>query len=99
MRVLGLLTAVLPLLLAASPSPDAERPNIVLIMCDDMGWSDLSCFGGDRTTTENIDRLASEGIKFTQFYVNSPICSPWAIKSSAETGPASFRLAISSSIC
>ena len=52
------------------------RPNIVTVFIDDMGWSDLSCFGGEVTTTENIDRLASEGIRFTQFYVNSPICSP-----------------------
>ncbi|MCL4148360.1 UNVERIFIED_CONTAM: hypothetical protein GTU68_024630 [Idotea baltica] len=41
-----------------------------------MGFTDLSCFGGKRTVTQNIDQLASEGIQFTNFYVNSPICSP-----------------------
>jgi len=51
-------------------------PNIVTVFIDDMGWSDVSCFGGDVVETEHIDRLASEGIRFTQFYVNSPICSP-----------------------
>ncbi|MCL4169830.1 UNVERIFIED_CONTAM: hypothetical protein GTU68_056569, partial [Idotea baltica] len=53
-----------------------ERPNIVLVFIDDMGWGDFSCFGNDDATTPNIDQLATEGIRFEQFYVNSPICSP-----------------------
>ena len=53
-----------------------NKPNIITVFIDDMGWSDLSCFGGKGTTTENIDRLANEGLRFTNFYVNSPICSP-----------------------
>lgn len=53
-----------------------ERPNIVVVFIDDMGWSDLSCYQGTRTKTENIDTLAEEGIRFQNFYVNSPICSP-----------------------
>lgn len=52
------------------------KPNIITVFIDDMGWSDLSCFGGDVVQTPNIDRLAAEGLRFTQFYVNSPICSP-----------------------
>ena len=52
------------------------KPNIVLVLIDDMGWSDLSCFGNDAVQTPNIDRLASEGIAFTQFHVCAPICSP-----------------------
>lgn len=59
------------------PAPGAAgKPNIVFVFVDDMGSSDLSCFGGDVVKTENLDRLASEGIRFKQFYVNSPICSP-----------------------
>lgn len=54
----------------------AGQPNIITVFIDDMGYTDLSCFGGKRTVTQNIDRLASEGIRFTNFYVNSPICSP-----------------------
>ena len=54
----------------------ANRPNIVLVFIDDMGWGDFSCFGNEDAQTPNIDRLASEGIRFEQFYVNSPICSP-----------------------
>ena len=47
-----------------------ERPNIVLIMCDDMGWSDIGCYGGE-IETPNIDSLAKDGLRFTQFYNNA----------------------------
>ncbi|MCB1202772.1 MAG: sulfatase-like hydrolase/transferase, partial [Verrucomicrobiae bacterium] len=53
-----------------------ERPNIITVFVDDMGWADLSCFGNKEIETEALDRLASEGLRFTRFYVNSPICSP-----------------------
>jgi hypothetical protein len=52
------------------------RPNIVFILVDDMGYGDLSCTGNKDVNTANIDRLAAEGIRVAQFYVNSPICSP-----------------------
>ena len=55
-------------------SANEKKPNIVLIMVDDMGYSDLGCFGGE-IDTPNIDKLASEGMKFTQFY-NTAKCSP-----------------------
>ena len=51
-----------------------ERPNIIVILNDDMGYSDLGCYGGE-TMTPNLDGLAKGGLKFTQFY-NSPRCSP-----------------------
>ena len=54
----------------------ASQPNIVLVFIDDMGWGDFSCFGNKAAKTPNIDRMAKEGIRFEQFYVNSPICSP-----------------------
>ncbi len=70
---------ILPLLpisaLAAAAAP-RPQPNIVMIFIDDMGWGDFSCFGNPDAKTPNIDRLAAEGIRFSQFYVNSPICSP-----------------------
>ena len=47
-----------------------DKPNIILIMCDDMGYSDIGCFGGE-INTPNIDRLAKEGIRFRQFYNNA----------------------------
>ncbi|HZZ43475.1 MAG TPA: sulfatase-like hydrolase/transferase [Tepidisphaeraceae bacterium] len=52
------------------------RPNILFFLIDDMGYNDFSCFGGVRAHTTHIDQCASEGIKFTQFYVAEPICSP-----------------------
>ena len=70
MKRLFLLLALLPALLSAAP------PNIVMIFIDDMGWGDFSCFGNQEAKTPNVDRMAAEGIRFTQFYVNSPICSP-----------------------
>lgn len=55
----------------------AERPpNFVVVFIDDMGWGDFSCFGNTEVETENVDRLAKEGLRFEQFYVASPICSP-----------------------
>ncbi len=48
----------------------ADRPNIILIMVDDMGWSDIGCYGGE-VDTPNLDRLATEGMRFTQFYNNA----------------------------
>lgn len=54
----------------------ADRPNIVFVFIDDMGYGDLSCYGNTDVRTANIDRLAEEGIRFEQFYVASPICSP-----------------------
>lgn len=51
-------------------------PNIIFIFADDLGYGDLSCFGAKDIKTPNIDRLANEGIKFTDFYSASPVCSP-----------------------
>lgn len=53
-----------------------RKPNVIFFLIDDMGYADLSCFGQKKIQTPNIDRMASEGIKFTQYYVNAPICSP-----------------------
>jgi arylsulfatase A-like enzyme len=54
----------------------ASKPNIIFIFVDDMGYADASCFGNEYVSTPHIDRLAAEGTRFTQFYVNSPVCSP-----------------------
>ncbi|MES2438810.1 MAG: sulfatase-like hydrolase/transferase [Verrucomicrobiota bacterium] len=68
--VILLLAGWLP---AASSAP--AKPNVVVVLIDDMGWSDLSCFKGEAPTPA-IDRMAKEGIRFTNFYANAPICSP-----------------------
>ena len=52
-----------------------EKPNILVVFIDDMGFADPSCFGNPLMKTPHIDKLAAEGIKLTNFYVNSPICS------------------------
>ncbi len=67
------------------------QPNIITVFIDDMGWSDLSCFGG-MTQTEHIDRLAKEGVRFTQFYVNSPICSPSRVALTTGQYPQRWRI-------
>ena len=59
---------------AAEGAP--PKPNILFILSDDMGYSDIGCFGGKFAPTPNLDRLAQEGIRFTQFYSSAPICSP-----------------------
>lgn len=58
-----------------SSSPKT-KPNILFIFIDDMGYADLGCYGNDEVNTPAIDRLAKEGIRFTQYYSSAPICSP-----------------------
>jgi N-acetylgalactosamine-6-sulfatase len=64
-----------PLQPAEAAKLDAGSPNIVLLLADDLGYGDLGCYGG-AARTPNIDRLAREGVRFTQFYANGPECSP-----------------------
>src|SRR5687768_8825158 len=52
------------------------KPNVLIIFIDDMGYGDLSCYGNNQIVTTNIDALAKRGTRFTQFYSNSPVCSP-----------------------
>lgn len=54
----------------------AQRPNIIFLLTDDMGYGDPACYGGDFVPTPNIDELAKEGTQFMQFYVAAPVCSP-----------------------
>lgn len=73
MRSLPILIACLAFAVCSANA--ADRPNVIVIFIDDMGYADPSCFGNPAMKTPNIDRLAEEGIKLTNFYVNSPICS------------------------
>ena len=59
-----------------SPESEVQLPNIVFIYCDDLGYGDLACFGSSLNRTPHIDRMAAEGMKFTEFYSASPVCSP-----------------------
>jgi arylsulfatase A len=53
-----------------------DRPNLVLINCDDLGYGDLGCYGSASNDTPALDAMASEGVRFTDFYMASPLCSP-----------------------
>ena len=68
-------TAVLTVLCLVSPAAESsadQRPNVLLILCDDLGYSDIGCYGGE-IQTPNLDRLAEDGMRFTQFY-NCAVC-------------------------
>ncbi len=75
MRPLTVISILLALT-SLSVLAQVQKPNIVLILTDDLGYGDLSCYGATDLQTPNIDELASTGLKFTQFYANSPVCSP-----------------------
>ena len=55
---------------------EADRPNIVVVLCDDLGYSDLECYGHPHIKTPQLNKLAEEGIRFTDFYSAAPVCSP-----------------------
>lgn len=54
----------------------AQRPNIIIVMADDMGYGDLSCYGHPTIRTPNLDRMAAEGLRFTDFYAGANLCTP-----------------------
>src|SRR6516162_7761049 len=54
----------------------AEKPNIVVILADDLGYGDLGCYGQKKIRTPNLDRLAADGVRFTQAYAGSTVCAP-----------------------
>jgi arylsulfatase A-like enzyme len=62
--------------LAVPASAQATKPNVILIMADDLGYQDLSCYGSEKNKTPVLDRLASEGIRLTSFYAGATVCTP-----------------------
>ncbi|MFB3829046.1 MAG: sulfatase [Bryobacteraceae bacterium] len=77
---------------AAAFAPPARRPNIVLILADDLGWADTTPYGGDLHETPNLERLAAQGMRFTHAYAAAPVCSP--TRASIHTGKYPARLHI-----
>lgn len=69
-----------------------RRPNLIVLLADDMGYADPSCFGGKAVRTPNIDALAAGGMKFTQFYSASGVCTP--TRASLLTGRYPLRFGI-----
>ncbi len=72
-QIIYILTA---LILASCSFKKEEKPNLVIIFTDDQGYGDLSCFGGTKVYTPNIDQMAEEGARLTSFYVAAPLCTP-----------------------
>ena len=72
-RLLVFLALLTPLAALAAP---ARQPNLIWIMADDLGYGDLGCYGQKVTTTPHLDRMAAEGLKFTQFYAGATVCAP-----------------------
>lgn len=80
-------------LFAAAPVPAAEnRPNIVFILIDDLGWSDIGSYGNTFVETPHIDRLAGQGVRFTDFYAAGAVCSP--TRASIQSGQYQARFGI-----
>src|SRR5262245_33084311 len=75
----------------AAPAP---RPNVVLILADDLGYGDLGCYGQKKIQTPNLDRLASEGLRFTSFYAGGAVCVPSraVLLTGKHTGHAALRV-------
>ena len=88
------LRIALTALLALLPAAAQDRPNFLFILVDDLGWSDLGAYGSDLHRTPSIDALADEGLRFTNAYAASPVCTP--TRASILTGkhPAKLRMTI-----
>ncbi|MFT5130879.1 MAG: arylsulfatase A [Rhodothermales bacterium] len=88
-----LLCAALALLSALTTT---AKPNIVLVFIDDMGWGDLGCYGNDFIDTPRIDKLAAEGLRFTDFYASGAVCSP--TRCALQSGQNQARIGITAHI-
>ena len=85
--LIGLLFAWL-----TSPLAHSARPNVLVVLADDLGYGDIGCYGNDQTQTPNIDRFAAEGLKLTSCYSAHPNCSP--ARTGLMTGRTPFRVGI-----
>lgn len=89
MRTILALSLLLVVLQTPLKSAEAQRPNIVVFLADDMGWGDAGCYGSESIKTPNIDKLATQGVRFTQCYAAAGVCSP--SRSSILTGRTPYR--------
>jgi len=94
----NIVTGIAGLMVSGAPAPPKEgdmsdRPNIIFILADDLGYRDLGCYGQERIETPNIDRMAEEGIRFSQCYTGSPVCAPsrCVLMTGKHTGHATVR--------
>jgi len=75
-RLVGILVLTCSLLPAAGPAA-RQAPNIIFILADDLGWAELGCYGNRFNETPNLDRMALEGVRFSEAYAAAPVCSPY----------------------
>jgi len=98
-KMFALLATVLSVSMSmayASATESIEKPNIVFILIDDLGWSDLGCYGHAFHETPHVDRLARQGMRFTDFYAAGPVCSP--TRASIQSGQYTPRTGITNFI-
>ncbi len=99
LRLIGLIAIPAALMVgvlpagAAQPASATPKPNIVVILADDLGFGDLGCFGHPRFKTPNLDRMAAEGVRLTQFNTPMPFCAP--TRAALLTGRYPFRCGLS----
>ncbi|MGB0739936.1 MAG: sulfatase-like hydrolase/transferase, partial [Planctomycetaceae bacterium] len=89
LQVLAALSLLITESSVAAEKLSAERPNVVVIMADDMGYGDLSCYGAHSLQTPHLDRLAAGGVRFTSGYCSASTCTP--TRYSLLTGTYAFR--------
>ncbi|RMG41797.1 MAG: hypothetical protein D6725_00800, partial [Planctomycetota bacterium] len=77
---------------AACADPKPERPNFLLILCDDLGYGDLECYGHPHIKTPNLNRLAQQGFRLTACYASAPVCS--SSRAGLMTGRAPSRVGV-----
>ena len=91
------LFALLPALSArrgSAAEPEAQRPNLLVVLADDLGYGDLGCYGHPRIQTPHLDRLADEGLRLTNCYAAAANCSP--ARTGLMTGRTPYRVGIQS---
>ncbi|MCG8600837.1 MAG: sulfatase [Verrucomicrobiales bacterium] len=89
-KLLAGILAILPL------AAFAEKPNIIYIMADDLGWADIGCYGNDFIETPHLDQLAADGMRFTDFYAAGAVCSP--TRCAVQSGQNQARIGITAHI-
>lgn len=76
LKTAGTITCAAILGAPSLATAEPRKPNIVFIMADDLGWNELGCYGQEKIQTPHVDRMAAEGMRFTQYYAGSAVCAP-----------------------
>ena len=94
--LITLLTTTLALVGCSETITDTIPPNVIIIFADDLGYADLSSYGATAYETPNLDQLANEGARFTNFYVSQPVCT--ASRAALLTGSYSNRIGLNGAL-